>query len=86
VLLQVDRVVSLTLGSNWRQAGNTKFDRELAESSLAFYASSDIPTISTAVPATVSGIHFTSNLTDVVPADLRRWRAMPGLFEAALAQ
>lgn len=84
LLLQLDRIVSLTLGADWRQAAEVRFDRELAESSLAFFAADDIPKISPTLPPGVSGVHFTSNLTDVPSADPSHWRTMAGLFEAAI--
>jgi len=84
LLLQIDQIVGHTLGTNWPQAAGMRFDRELAESSLTFFASDDVPMIDPVVPANVSAVHFTSNLTDVPATDLPLWQAMGGLFKAAL--
>jgi len=86
LLLHLDQIVSLTLGLNWRQATEMHFDRELAESSLTFFASDSVPKVNSALPAGVSAVHFTSNLTDVPSAHLPKWRAMDGLFAVALRQ
>ena len=36
-LLQIDRIIALTLGDAWQQASEARFDEKLAEESLAFY-------------------------------------------------
>lgn len=84
LMLHLDRVVGLTLGSNWRHVADARFDRELAESSLAYFSSGDIPTIRLPVPAEVSTVRFTADLTNVSPVDVPRQRGTSGLFAAML--
>jgi len=76
LLLHLDQIVSLTLGSSWQVAASARFDRELAEGTLAYFESSDVPTVSLPVPTQVSAVHFTSNLMDVPPTDVCHWRAV----------
>lgn len=84
LVLQVDRIVGLTLGESWQHAMEDRFDRELAEESLAFFATEDIPKVSPEVPFGVSGISFKSDLTGHDSSDLASLRASEGLFRAVL--
>ncbi len=84
LLLHMDRVVALTLGESWRHAEEERFDRELAEDSLAFFESTVIPSVALQLPHGVSEVRFKSDLTQSRPADLTHYRAVGGLFRAAL--
>lgn len=84
LLMQVDKVVGMTLGSSWRNAMSERFDYELARHSLAFYETLVVPSVSPKVPAEVSNVRFTSDLSGSSSADLAHYRAQGGLFQAAL--
>lgn len=84
LLLHIDRIIGLTLGDNWRDALEEKFDRELAEESLAFFEPHAIPMVSPNLPFGVSAVHFKSDLTGRPTADIAHYRAIGGLFQAAL--
>jgi hypothetical protein len=84
ILLHMDRVVGLTLGKNWRHALQERFDQELAEKSVAFFESSTIPTVNPSLPLGVSEVRFKSDLTTSPTINLASYRALGGLFQAAL--
>jgi hypothetical protein len=84
LLLRIDQVVTLTLGNDWRQADEERFDRELAEGSLAFFEPAAIPRVDQALPAAVTDVHFQVDLTGVPPIDTAAYRRVGGLFTAAL--
>lgn len=84
LVLQVDRIIALTIGEHWRYASDERFDRELAEESLAFFEPQAIPMISPNLPVGVSAVHFKSDLTGRPSADITYYRAIGGLFQAAL--
>lgn len=83
-VLHVDRIVALTLGEGWRRAGEERFDRELAESSLAFFEPAVIPAVGVQLPRGVSEVRFKSDLIGCPTADLAYHRAAGKLFRAAL--
>lgn len=85
LLLQLETTVAATLGENWRAAVDDRFDRQLAEDSLQFYESNAIPSVSPNMPVGVSDVRFKSDLTDVAPAVPTTYRALGGLFGAALS-
>jgi len=84
LLLHVDQIISLTLGENWRDALEARFDIELAESSLAFFEASTIPAVGGNLPPGVSDVRFRSDLTDCPPAPIQDLRTLGGLFQAGL--
>jgi len=84
LVLQFDRMIALTIGKYWRYASEERFDRELAEESLAFFEPCAIPMINPSLPTGVSSVHFKSDLTGRPTANLVHYRAMGGLFQAAL--
>lgn len=86
LLLHVDRVIAQTLGDSWRQAQEERFDRQAAESSLAFFKPEAIPRVDTTLPRGVSDVHFRVDLTGLPPANLEEYRGQGGLFAAALAR
>jgi hypothetical protein len=63
LILKLREVVASTLGSALRDAFDSGFDMRLAESSLRFFRTTDIPAIRGNVPAGVSDVHFTSDLS-----------------------
>jgi hypothetical protein len=84
LLLQVERIVALTLGENWRAALEDRFDREFATSMLAYFDATTVPSIRATIPPEVSGVSFTSDLSQTPGIDIKSYRAMGGLFKAAL--
>jgi len=86
LLLHVDQIISLTLGENWRDALEARFDIELAEDSLAFFEVSTIPIIDRNLPPGVSDVRFRSDLTNCPPVHLQNFRRLGGLFQAGLRQ
>lgn len=86
LLLHLDRVISLTLGNSWRYALEDRFDRSLAEQSLAFFETKVIPSVCPDLPIGVSDVHFKSDLTGKPTIDLQKYKAKGGLFLAALCE
>jgi hypothetical protein len=84
LLLHIDQIVGLTLGNSWRSAQEERFDRELAEHSLEFFAPEDIPKVGCDLPPGVSNVRFRSDLTGVPAADRTHYRDAGGLFRAVL--
>lgn len=84
LVLHIDKIVGLVLGESWRSAMEERFDRELAQESLAFFATENIPKVSPELPCGVSEVRFKSDLTGQVATDLARLRVAQGLFRAVL--
>lgn len=84
LLFHVDWIISSTLGENWRDAFEDRFDVELAEDSLAFFETTNIPMVSRNLPSGVSEVRFKSDLTNCTPAPIPYLQALGGLFQAAL--
>lgn len=84
LLMQVDKVVGMTLGSSWRHAMDERFDYELARHSLAFYDTVAIPSIHPKISPEISNVSFTSDLSTSKPIDLTQYRSAGGLFQATL--
>ena len=83
-LLHVDRVIALTLGDAWQQASEARFDERLAEESLAFYETSNVPSVNPNLPLGVSTVHFRSDLTDSPTTEISHYSAEHKLFKAVL--
>lgn len=84
LLLHVDEIVGLTLGSSWKHALQERFDEKLAEDSLAFYEVSTVPSVNPEIPLTVSKVHFMSDLTGLETINLSTYRNKGNLFEVGL--
>ncbi len=66
--LRLRTIIAETLGEKYEQARKMTFDYVEAGDSLRFYDAADIPHISKdCVPAGVTGVGFSSDLTDVKP-------------------
>lgn len=63
LLVHMDAVVALTLGSDWRSAQEDRFDRQLATESLRFLDAETIPSIAGALPPEVSDVQFRVDLS-----------------------
>lgn len=84
LLLHLDQTVGITLGERWRSALEERFDQEVAENSLAFFEPAAIPKVDANLPPSVSDVRFRTDLGGVPTADLKAYRALGGLFRAAL--
>lgn len=67
---RIDQIVGATLGANWRQAADMRFDYELAATSLCFFDSASIPTVPEPLPAGVSDVRFQADLSLGTKANL----------------
>lgn len=79
---RLSRIVSISLGRDWRQARYVRFDADNALRNLKFYDAVLIPKVDPDVPAGVSDIHFNSELTDVPSLSREDVVRLGGLFEA----
>lgn len=86
LLLHLDEIVGLTLGSSWKQAMQERFDEKLAEDSLAFYKASTIPSVNPEIPSGVSNVRFLSDLTELQTINRSNYRNKGGLFEIGLSR
>lgn len=84
LLLHLDRMIALTLGTNWREATEDRFDQELATQSLAFFETNVIPSVIPELPPGVSDVRFRADLSGCPSADLQAYRSQGSLFRAAL--
>jgi len=83
LLLRIHDTVAKTLGSTWRSSLDTKFDRQLARSSLLFFDPRTIPSVNPTLPPGVSKVRFVSDLTSVRPVGIDDYPVREGLFSAA---
>lgn len=83
-ILRLYKVVTMTLGDKWHEADLDTFDRFTARQSLAFFRSSDVPKISPDLPAGVSNVRFSSDLTGKPPLSKNEARALGGLIASAV--
>ncbi len=86
LLLHVDTVVALTLGSAWQSAMSERFDADLAGSELMFFEPSLIPKPHGTVPREVTEVHFVSDLTGCSAASVDTLLPGLGLLAAAVKQ
>ena len=78
------KVVSLTLGDKWHEAELEMFDRPTARQSLAFFGPAEVPMVCPDLPAGVSNVHFSSDLTGKTPFSKKEVRALGGLIASAV--
>ena len=84
LLLRIHDTVAKTLGSTWRSSLETKFDRQLARSSLLFFDPRVVPSVNPVLPRGVSNVRFVSNLSSVKPVSVDNYRESGSLFSASL--
>lgn len=80
----IDLQIARTLGDQWRQAQDERFDRQLAETSVRYYESRSIPTVGPEVPAGVSDVRFVADLSAISPMRPSELAQRGGLFAAIL--
>lgn len=83
LISHVDQTVYQTLGNSWQRALDERFDLALAQESLAFFDSGQIPKPPLELPLGVSEVHFRSDLTCKMPIEAPRMESHGGLFRAA---
>jgi hypothetical protein len=67
LVLKLHEVIAATLGISLSEALCLTFDTKLASSSLRLYNLRDVPAIRGALPASVSDVHFRSDVSGVLP-------------------
>jgi Putative PD-(D/E)XK family member, (DUF4420) len=82
---RVREIVSETLGNTFQAALHVAFDRELAQSSLRYCWSSNVPRIARPLPDHVSDVRFTADLAcadwisaELAPVELFAALPLPG--------
>jgi len=78
---RLSKILSLSLGRDWRKASRVAFDPEAAVKKLRFYEAAVIPKVDTDVPVEVSEVRFKSELTDVPSLSRAEVVRSGGLFE-----
>ena len=82
LLMHIDMVVECTLGTDWDQIDEHRFDVAVARPELAFFKAEDIPRVSPAIPPEVSDVHFRSDLTRVPTMERDDWCRVGNLHRA----
>jgi hypothetical protein len=81
---RVLRVISLSLGRDWRDARRVSFDRDLALRHLRFYDASSLPTVDKPRYSEISDVRFKCDLSCLVPVTrsklARRGILFTGMF------
>lgn len=82
--LRIDQLVAASLGQNWRNGLEQRFDWQRAQESLMFFEAHSVPSLTSDVPPGVSDVRFRSELAGVPFVELDRLREAGGLFQAAV--
>jgi hypothetical protein len=82
--VRLEAVVAEALGSALLGSLDDRFDKELADESVAFYEARNVPQPAGELPQGVSEVHFISDLTGRAPIDLSAYAGREGLFGAAI--
>ncbi|MEY9135034.1 hypothetical protein ACVMII_003938 [Bradyrhizobium diazoefficiens] len=83
-IMRLRTIVAESLGETLPQAMSWRFDKTLAESSLCYFRSSEIPAIRPPLPAGISAARFVSDLSGSKSIDLANLRSEIGLAEQGL--
>jgi hypothetical protein len=84
--LRLLRNVADTLGTSWSDAQKQRYDLAVARSSLAFFRGADIPVVPGPIPALVSDVRFTVDMSGVPSVQPSEVRSSSGLFAAAVPE
>lgn len=79
---RLHRVVGMTLGNALRQGYASRFNRELAAESLKFFDVTTIPKIDNDLPASISDVHFKSDLSQSEVLTKEKLSNVGGIFSA----
>lgn len=82
LLAHLNRNVTLTLASDWRQAASLRFDHRLAKKSLRIFDVGSVPSISWPLPPDVTEVKFKANLSRTPSRDISSLTAEGGIFGA----
>ena len=63
--IKVEMLLAEAVGDALAESLDTRFDRELARSSLRFYPTDRVPSVSADLPEGVSNVHFEVQLREV---------------------
>lgn len=74
LVLHVMRTVAATLGSSLQRAMAERFDDAQAAQTLAYYWSSDVPSVPPELPSSVTAVRFRSDLGSALRAELGQSR------------
>lgn len=73
LILRIETIITVTLGSTLRVAMEERFDREAALGSLTYFRVEDVPCIREVPPVDVSDVRFRSNLGTAIRVDPRQF-------------
>jgi hypothetical protein len=79
---RVSRILTLSLGRDWRNARHVAFDPDAALNKLRLYDVISVPKVDSNVPTEVSAVRFKAELTDVSALSRSEAIRLGGLFEA----
>lgn len=75
--LKLQETIARTLGSSVLSAMETRFDEQLAYTSIRFYDLSTVPAIREHIPLGVSQVHFRSDLSRIDPLNSHELQMLP---------
>lgn len=82
LLAHLHRNVTITLGSDWRQAASLRFDHQLAKESIRIYDADKIPSVNWPTLLEVTEVKFKSNLSRISSRNVSSLATEGGLFTA----
>lgn len=82
LLLRVDEILGLSLGTQLPSAAEQRFDAEFARSSLQYFEASKVAKPSSNLPPEVSDVRFRVDLSRIDGTGLQTLRDLGGLFSA----
>lgn len=90
LVLKLHETITATVGASLKDSLSRRFDMRLAESSLQFFSLEDVPAIRGPLPASVSDVHFRSDLSALAPLSIEIlidkdpvfWDLLPKTHEA----
>lgn len=81
---RLETIVASSLGADWREGAELRFDETKARESVAVYAAADVPSVSPEVPTAVKSVRFVVDLSGISPASLKDVRSLAPFYEAVL--
>ncbi|MCC6387402.1 MAG: PD-(D/E)XK motif protein [Dehalococcoidia bacterium] len=82
LVTKLNRIVALSLGSDWAEASTARFDHTSARRDLAFFFADAVPRLSAPLPRGVSDVRFVSDLSSCSHVPDQELIAAGGLFAA----
>jgi hypothetical protein len=84
LLVHVDSIVAISLGRAWRRGLEARFDSQTALSSLTFFLSDAIPSVSDLLPAEVSEVRFRSDISSAASIAISDLPRVSSFFAAVI--